>query len=277
MRTALACLAAACLTAGLVVPVDAHDFWVEASRYRPRVGGLVALRLLVGQDMLGDPMPRDESAIGRFVVSRGALVEPVPGREGADPAGIVRVGEPGLMVVGYQSLPRPIELPPGKFEQYLGEEGLDEITSILAVSKSRDRVARELFARCAKALVQSGPAAAGEGDRRLGLTLELVAERSPYEIGAERDLSFTLTYEGRPKSGALVVAMSQRDPSKKLTARSDRVGRVSFAFPTGGVWLVKAVHMMPAPAGSQADWQSFWASLTFDLPDAARVSTASSR
>ena len=29
--------------------------------------------------------------------------------------------------------------------------------------------------------------------------------------------------------------------------------------------MVKAVHMVPAPAGSNADWSSFWASLTFEM------------
>ena len=33
-----------------------------------------------------------------------------------------------------------------------------------------------------------------------------------------------------------------------------------------GVWLVKAVHMAPAPAESGAEWESLWASLTFEVP-----------
>jgi hypothetical protein len=33
----------------------------------------------------------------------------------------------------------------------------------------------------------------------------------------------------------------------------------------GGMWLIKAVHMVPAPAGANAEWASFWASLTFEL------------
>ena len=33
-----------------------------------------------------------------------------------------------------------------------------------------------------------------------------------------------------------------------------------------GVWLIKAVHMIAAPPGSGAEWESFWASLTFALP-----------
>jgi hypothetical protein len=30
------------------------------------------------------------------------------------------------------------------------------------------------------------------------------------------------------------------------------------------MWLIKAVHMIPAPAGTNAEWQSYWASLTFE-------------
>jgi hypothetical protein len=31
------------------------------------------------------------------------------------------------------------------------------------------------------------------------------------------------------------------------------------------MWLIKAVHMIPAPSGANADWESFWASVTFEL------------
>jgi len=34
----------------------------------------------------------------------------------------------------------------------------------------------------------------------------------------------------------------------------------------GRIWLVKTVHMVPAPADSGADWESLWASLTFEIP-----------
>jgi len=37
------------------------------------------------------------------------------------------------------------------------------------------------------------------------------------------------------------------------------------------VWLVKAVHMIPLPKDGDADWESFWASLTFELPAQAAV------
>ena len=249
------------------VTVGAHDFWLEPRAYRPEVGKLVALRLLVGQDMLGDPIPRDEAAIERFVVHQGGAEGVIPGRDGADPAGILRVPGSGLMVVGYQSRPRRIELPRAKFEAYLGEEGLDAVAAMFAGTKKPPQVARERFSRCAKALLSSGAATASQKDQVLGLRLELVAEGNPYAASPLDDMRFTLLYEGAPRPGALVIAINRDDPSAKLSARADARGRVSFRFPRGGVWLVKAVHMVPLPKGQDADWESAWASLTFEIPD----------
>ena len=81
-------------------------------------------------------------------------------------------------------------------------------------------------------------------------------------------MPFRLTYENRPLAGTLVVAINRQNPSDKVSARTDADGRVRFKLPRGGMWLVKAVHMVPAPASAGADWVSFWASLTFETQNA---------
>jgi uncharacterized GH25 family protein len=98
-----------------------------------------------------------------------------------------------------------------------------------------------------------------------------VAERNPYTLRAGQDLPVRLTYQNRPLAGALVVAMNRLNPSEKLSARTDSDGRVRLRLRPGGMWLIKSVHMIPAPAGSGAEWASFWASLTFgaDAPNGA--------
>ena len=73
-----------------------------------------------------------------------------------------------------------------------------------------------------------------------------------------------LIYEGKPLEGALVVAFNKTEPLKKRKARTDKDGRVQFDFNRPGVWLVTAVHMLPAPPKTNADWESVWASLTFE-------------
>ena len=259
-------------------PLLAHDMWIDPTTFFPDPGTIVGIKLRVGQDLLGDPLPRDPSLINQFVFEDAAGRKPVVGRDGADPAGFLRVAAPGLLVVGYRSNPSAVELTPEKFNQYLKDEGLDAITALRARRNETGAKAHEIFSRCAKSLVLSGPVSRvshDQGDRVLGFTLELVAERNPYAIAMGQDLPLRLIYENRPLPGALVVAINRANPSEKVSARTDKDGRVHFRLKQRGMWLVKAVHMIPAPAGTNAEWASYWASLTFELKDQLRSETAS--
>ena len=258
-------LAAAVVVLSMAPPLFAHDMWIDPTTFFPEPGTIVGLRLRVGENLLGDPLPRDPSLINQFVFEDESGRKPVVGRDGADPAGLLRAATPGMLVVGYHSNPSAIEQTPEKFNQYLKEEGLDAVAALRARRKETGVKVREMFSRCAKSLVLAGPAAAGQGDRRLGLPLEIVAERNPYMTAIGQELPFRLTYENRPLSGALVVAINRLNPAEKLKARTDNDGRVRFTLTRGGMWLVKVVHMVPAPAGSNAEWASYWASLTFEL------------
>jgi len=245
--------------------LGAHDFWIEPTGFMADLGRVVGVKLRVGQDFHGDPVPRQDELIGDFVVVDASGRRQVVGRDGSDPAGLLRVTSPGLMVIGYHSRPSAVTLPADKFTAYLKEEGLDTVIDARARGEASQREGREIFSRAAKSLVRSGAMAAGAGDRTLGFPIELVAERNPYQMKTGETLPVRLTYRNAPLAGALVVAFNQRHPYHKLSARSDRDGRASFAIDEPGPWLVKAVHMVPAPAGSNADWESFWASLTFEM------------
>jgi uncharacterized GH25 family protein len=246
-------------------PVFAHDVWIEPTTFSPEPGQIVGVRLRVGHYLLGDSLPRDPALVNQFVVVDAAGRKPVVGRPGDDPAGILRVAMPGLLVIGYRSNRSTIELEAEKFNQYLKEEGLDAVAALRARRKETGAGARELFSRSAKSLVLSGSPSEAQGDRPLGFTLELVAERNPYAIRAGEDLPVRLTYQNRPLAGALVVAVNGPNPSEKLAARTDNDGRVRFRLRPDGVWLVKAVHMVQAPFRTNAEWESIWASLTFEL------------
>jgi len=257
--------------------VAAHDMWIEPSGFKPVIGRTVGFRLRVGQDFQGDPLPRDPNLIEKFIVVDGATTTPVVGRDGADPAGLMRVASPGLFVVGYHSKPSPVVLQAPKFNTYLTEEGLEAVAALRAKKGETDTEAREVFVRCAKSLLLAGPADAAQQDRVLGLPLELVADRNPYMMTTGQSLGVRLLYRDQPLAGALVVALNQRDPMARVAARSDKAGHVTLKLVEPGPWLIKAVHMIPAPAGSDSQWASYWASLTFELADPApRAVTSSS-
>ncbi len=194
------------------------------------------------------------------------------GRAGSDPAGATRVVAPGLHWIGYQSTASSVILDAQKFETYLREEGLDRI---IPRKKAENR---ERFYRCAKSLVgvvrASGAPPEGAPEARttpsgfdapLGFTLELIPRKNPYTLRAGAELPLALLFRNQPIANVLVVAMSKDDPEHAVRARTDARGRATLRLPRPGFWLIKAVHMEPAPAGSGADWESWWASLTFDL------------
>lgn len=232
------------------LPLVAHDFWIEPTTFFPALGQTVGAKLRVGQDLVGDPVGRSAELIKEFVAVDSAGRRPLMGREGRDPAGLARIDNGGLTIIGYNSNASHLELPAEKFNAYLKEEGL----RVAPVSKSP---VKDAFHRCAKALIQTG---AGGADRALGFPLEVVAEKNPYTLGPGGELPVRLIYEGKPLAGALVVAFNKMNPDEKQSVRSDAQGRARFRVDGNGMWLVKAVHIVPA--GS--DWRSYWASLTFE-------------
>lgn len=241
------------------LPAAAHDFWIEPSTFKPPVGAVFTAALRVGQNFLGDPVPRSSQLIESFVVRDAAGERPVVGMENRDPAGYVRVATPGAAIIGYRSRPYPLTLEAAKFEDYLRQEGLDTILALRARRGESAKPDKEIFSRCAKALVVSGDGKPSGYDQPLGFRLELIPETSPFGDKAR----FRLLFEGKPLAGALVTALPQTGTAA-IRARTDAQGRVEFAFPTLGVWLVKSVHMIPAPSDSGADWESLWASFTFE-------------
>jgi hypothetical protein len=248
----------------VAVQASAHDFWIEPSTFHPAVGDRVTAALRVGQKLAGDPLPNIPPLIDRFVLRSSAGERPLVGRPGADPAGIAFIAEGGLHWIGYQSNPYPVTLDAAKFEDYLRDEGLERIIDARKKSGQSAAPGRERFYRCAKALLDTPGAA--PFDAPLGFTLELVPRKNPYAMKTAGELPLTLTFRGKPIANVLVVAMSKTDPEKAVRARTDAKGRVTLPLAHAGFWLIKAVHMEAAPADAGADWESWWASITFELP-----------
>lgn len=243
----------------LAAPAAAHDFWIEPSSFRPAPGERVAVRLRVGENLKGEPVPRNPGRIERFAAVGPAGEADVTGVEGVDPAGWASPAGAGLHWLVFDSNHASVEQTGPKFDSYLEEEGLERIR---ALRKAGEGPVKEIYSRCAKSLLRVGEGSAGY-DRELGLELELVPEKNPYALKPGEALPVRLLYKGKPLDGALVVGLAS--PGDKVSARTVG-GRASLVLDRPGLWLIKAVHMIPAPEGSGAEWESLWASLTFELP-----------
>ncbi len=254
------------LLAAAPLPALAHDFWIEPSSYHPPIGEAVRLHFKVGERLAGEPVPRDSALLERFVAVTASGEEEVAGLDGFDPAGFLRLSAPGTAVVGYRSRRSPpLDLAADRFEAYLAEEGLERVSRVRAERGESVAPGREVFSRCAKSLLAGGGLGGPGFDRALGFTLELVPDVDPTRLAVDAELPLALLYHGGPLAGALVRARPSADPLAAVTARTDAAGRVSLPLARPGPWLVTAVHAVEAPPGVDADWESFWASLTFEL------------
>jgi len=248
--------------ASLAPLARAHDFWIEPSTFRPAVGQMVSTSLRVGQEFIGEPIPRSAQFIDSFVVREGTKEKEVIGFENRDPAGYIRVEQPGLAVIGYRSKANPLELDAAKFEEFLKNEGLESISAIRAQRHETAKPDRERFYRFAKSVLNTGATANWQpATQSFNYRFEIIPETNPC---AGTPLRVRLMFEGKPLAGALVTALHRDDASARIRIRSDKNGRVTLNLPKNGVWLIKSVQMVPAPAGTNADWESLWASLTFE-------------
>jgi len=257
----------------LPAEVLAHDFWIEPTAFDAQVSDEISIVLRVGQNLNGDSVPYITDWFSDYRVIGPGGVKAVDGIMGDDPAGTFVGEEPGIYLIGYRSTVDFVELEPTKFRNYLIDEGLEHIADLRARRNESESPAPEFYSRCAKSLVRIGDGGSSDAySMELGYTLELIPEANPYAMAAGDTLPVRLLYEREPIDGVLVIAFMSDRPEDKILARTDKAGRVALELKRPGIWLVKAVHMVEtAPDVGRADWESFWASLTFMLVDSAAL------
>lgn len=245
--------------------VAAHDFWIEPSTFQPEPGDVVDVSLKIGDHFIGYPFPRDPHHAIVFDVWTDQGSRPVEGIVGQTPAGRFVVPE-GTSVVGYLSKTTTVSIEADVFENYLREAGLQEVISRRAEEGTSTKEGVEAYARYAKSILSSGDGAGTEFDRVLGFEFEIVPEQDPYAAWQDHTFPVRLLYLHRPAAGIQVSAIHESEFEPTTSGITDTDGRVVLSIDRPGVWMITSVHMIDAPAGSSADWRSYWASLTFERP-----------
>lgn len=253
----------------IAAPVAAHDFWLQPRGWQTAVGTPLPFTIEVGHGSFRERWSgKAERLVAlRDITSRGIRDLRrafVPG--GEVPHLTQSFREPGLHVIGLATTNAVSVLPAIRFNDYLKVEGLTPAIDQRIRLGTTDRPGRELYSRRAKAFVQVGPTLPDDTAlalRPIGLGLEIVPERNPYALGADRTLPVRIIYQGKPLSGALVKLTTLEFEAKPLEiARSDADGRVVFRVPPVGSWLVNVIWTRPIKS-APADYETIFSSLTF--------------
>jgi hypothetical protein len=209
--------------------------------------------------------PRDPTRLDEFVIVNTSGRQDVKGVDGEDPAGWIQAQQDGTHVIGYRSKGTLLELSAEKFESYLILEGLDHVIQTRRESGETSQPAKEIFSRAAKCIVNVGGVADSGFKLPLGYPVEIIPASDPSLASVGTPISFSVVSDGGPMDGAAVWAFAGGEIGHKLAGKTDQTGTVTFTFDRPGVWMLSTIHMQRAPDASGADWQSVWASLTFEL------------
>lgn len=277
MRTFQIIAALSVILASAVL-ASAHEFWVRPGQFTVTQGELGRFYLMHGHRFDGEFVPRNEPYVERFELLASDGSQRIMGRHGQS-TNVARFATPGTNVVVYESREVLSELGPERFAAYLEEEGLDHIARQREQLGETDEVGVEMYVRCAKALVSVSAGGetppAGLTDQIAGLPMEIVLQPLEHvEVG--QTARVRVLYDGKPLADARLTAESEArvraepdaDTTGQTIIHTDADGYASFELDRAGPWMVTGLHMFRTDDRDDADWKSYWASLTFSVPAA---------
>jgi hypothetical protein len=207
---------------------------------------------------------------GTAVSDRGlAHVGTLEGLEVLSLAG-TRVGNAGLERLGSLSRLESLDLRRTDVTD-AGIVRLGGLEGLRRLDTRGTRVSPEGRAALGRPDDDEGPGALGAmpSVQVLAPRIDLRPLHDPYLLGPGDRFDVRVTFDGRPLVGRRVGAFRPGDgePVRRWTT-TDGNGVARFTLDRGGFWLVRVVHLRACTDCAGADWESFWASLTFEVATA---------
>lgn len=243
----------------------AHFTFVMPQKFRVSKGGT----LIIGFHN-ADGFPESEQVLKRLQDATMHLpLARLPIRVNEDRprkrvAGSVTVPVSGHLIVTGVTASATMDMKADEFLEYLKEEGLTHVIESRAQRGEAGQPTRERYTMYAKSILVADTPNDGHG-KVVGLPLEMVPEKDPYRLKSGESLPVRVLLRRSPAPNLEVKAVTAGAGSKERTVgRTDADGLISVPL-TSGIWRLHTVYMERS-AKADAEWESFWSTLTFEIP-----------
>ena len=182
------------------------------------------------------------------------------------------VGDAGTYLVGVSTRPSMITMSASAFADYLKSDGVADTLEAFSASGAEGDV-RERYSKHVRTIVQVGEARSNDFAEALGYPVEIILERNPLDAAVGDRIGFKVLREGDPVPNQLVYASfdgyhshgDDGDHKRAQTTRTDENGRGAFTASKAAVWYLTLIHMQKLESDPEADYESNWATLTFEV------------
>lgn len=247
--------------------VQSHEFWLQPKKYRYKAGDEMVVDFRVGENFQGELWDMQVHKVEQLAMfHRMGKVDLL--KEAKSTAGnnlTYKFQKQGTHLLTMQSNDAYIEMEGAKFNDYLKEDGLENILEERTQTNTLDRPSKEYYTRFAKLLVQAGDIKDDVYKTNAGLRLEIIPDKNPYALTSGDYLQCQVLFEGKPGAHQLVKVWSfvgNRIFLQNIYTEND--GTVKFPLSSKGPWMVSTVKMIHSEKAG-ADYHSLWASLVFEI------------
>ena len=245
----------------------AHEFWLQPRKYTYKLGEEVNIDFMVGESFTGEWWDLNRHQVEKVNLYRVGgvkdLIKEVKSTKGNNLS--VKADQEGTYLLAMQSNAAYIEMKAIAFNDYLKEDGLDNILSERKKLNQLDKPSKEFYTRYAKLLVQVGERKDDTFKNMIGLRYEIVPNQNPYTLKSGDYLQCKVFFEGKPAPHALVKVWSKiRDTTFLQNIYTENDGTIRFPISTSGEWMVSSVRMIKSEKEG-ADYHSLWTSLVFGI------------
>lgn len=247
----------------------AHDLWLVPPA-SAKSNEKAAVSAVSGTKFpSGDHAPDPAKFAKRIVVAPDGTVAEADAGGIKDKAGVLAwmPTQNGVYAVAVQTTPKILKLDAEAFNDYLVSDGLPHVYRQRAKEKSLDQPAVERYSKSPKALVRVGDGKGGDPCKPLGLPLEIVPLTDPFSRKVGDTLKVRVLFDGKPLADANLGwdhPGDGQDPAG--TARTDAKGEALIPVARAGLMTIRLTHMT-RPKAKDYEWESFWTTLTFHLPE----------
>lgn len=248
--------------------MTAHDLYVMPRQFQVTAGGTIEIALHNGDDFPDSAAaPRLERLVEPRLIAAGGTQPLVKLRtDGKVTRAEVRPTGTGTMIVTVQTKPNAIELEAPKFLSYLKHEGLRHVIAAREKSGASDTPGKERYSKYVKSLVAVG-APSDFYQHVVGLPIEILPLADPGQVRPGGKLPIQVLFRGKPAAD-LQIEMAWLPKGGKagrqVAGRTDARGQFTVPIGEAGTWKLHTL-MMERCAEPAFDWESFWASLTFEI------------
>jgi len=246
--------------------LSAHEFWLEPEKFIYEPGDPINIRFLVGENFEGENWSGNSLKVNQLNFYSKDYTDDLSSEISDEKGDSIQISlyDEGTAMLTFNSNNSFINLDAEKFNEYLKEDGLQTAIDYRREHNESDSAGKEFFQRSVKTILQIGEVKDNTSSKKTNLPLDIIPLQNPYDLKENDSLTVKILFKKTPLKNAHIKAWNRIDNHTTFTDyTSDEKGEIHLPVNQKGKWMISTVKMVRLNNNKEADWQSYWGSLTW--------------